>query len=121
MRNTVDRAAARGGDTADLGRRLGEAVDELAAVVDLVQDDDDVASRSANASALLDAFGHTVVGWLLLDQLGNLNHSHSAEFAAGKRSVCRYFFHRELPLASHALEIVACGEDSAFKMADAWF
>jgi len=80
----------------------------------------------ANASHYLTAAGHLVVGWLWLKQAlaarralaqGRI----SAAFSEGKQQTCRYFLNQELPIAMHAIGLVAGFEDSAQAMREEWF
>jgi alkylation response protein AidB-like acyl-CoA dehydrogenase len=69
-----------------------------------------------NATHLLRAFSHVIVGWLWLDQgciaarQSALTGSGSA-FYAGKLRACRYFFDCELPHAEVWLALVMSGND----------
>ena len=59
----------------------------------------------ANATAYLEAFGHTVVAWLWLEQLVALGTRDDA-FAAGKRAAAQYFFAFELPTTGPKLDLL---------------
>ncbi len=84
----------------------------------------DIERRLANAHSYLLGFGHTVVAWLWLDQAlaaQRLTAEVDRDFAAGKRSACRYFFRCELSKVAGWLDRVTRCEDSALLMQDAWF
>ncbi|MCB1382580.1 MAG: acyl-CoA dehydrogenase [Notoacmeibacter sp.] len=72
----------------------------------------------ANATPLLFAFGHLVVGWQWLDQALAAERAQasgrvSAVFAAGKRAACRYFFDFEMPQIAGWLAPFASGSRAA--------
>jgi alkylation response protein AidB-like acyl-CoA dehydrogenase len=80
----------------------------------------------ANASHYLTAAGHLVVGWLWLKQALAAQRAFaqgrvSAEFCAGKQQTCRFFLNQELPIAIHAIGLVAGFEASAQAMRPEWF
>ena len=65
----------------------------------------------ALASCFLDAMGHIVIGWLLLEQavtayrfLESDTGRYDKHFLQGKVHVCRYFIQQELPIAAAWLE-----------------
>ncbi len=81
----------------------------------------------ANASAYLDLLGHTLVGWMWLQQartaLAALPTASDADtaFYRGKLQACRYFFAWELPRVRHWGERIQSLDDSALAMAPDWF
>ena len=88
IRETEDRAPeALAGAVASL-RSAREAVEEAVAVAHGMNDP---AAALANATPMLQAAGHLVAGWLLLD-LASLDAA-----GEGQRLACRYFAEFELP------------------------
>ena len=80
----------------------------------------DPATALANASEYLEAFGHTVVAWIWLQQAcvaGNRRQ----DFYAGKRAACRYFFEWELPKVATKLDLLQSGNSLLADMRDAWY
>ncbi len=77
----------------------------------------------ANASVYLEAFGHLVVGWLWLEQAlaAAPERRGDADFYAGKRQACRYFFAHELPKVDAQLALLASLDDTTLAMRDNWF
>lgn len=81
----------------------------------------------ANASLYLEAFGHTVVGWLWLRQAqvalqGIANCGPQTEaFYRGKLKACDYFARYELPRVSSLAGLLAEVDGTALSIADAEF
>lgn len=81
----------------------------------------------ANASAFLEAFGHTVIGWTWLRQgLAALRglpgaSARDADFYQGKLQACRWFLRWELPRADALLARLRDGDDTALAMPPEWF
>lgn len=93
----------------------------------------------ANATVYLEAFGHLVMAWIWLEQKlvadrggesGSENGGDSggdratdadANFYAGKRQACQWFFAAELPRVDTQLDLLASLDTSALQMQDAWF
>ncbi|WP_313803198.1 acyl-CoA dehydrogenase [Sphingobium sp.] len=92
---TAARAAAYG-EIASLAPLLLEAWSRIEAII---EDARGLERRRMlfNASPFLDAMGHVVVAWLLLDQLLAGGGQDSA-YLRGKRRACALFFITELPL-----------------------
>src|SRR6185436_4917582 len=65
---TVTRAAAAGGEAAELGTALGSTVARIGEVTATLWGSGDPAVALANASIYLEAVGHAVVAWLWLEQ-----------------------------------------------------
>jgi hypothetical protein len=62
--------------------------------------------RLFGASALLDAIGHVVAGWLLLDQLADRSIAGDDPYLDGKRRSCALFYAIEFPKLAAWLSIV---------------
>ena len=73
----------------------------------------------ANATAYLQAFGHTVLAWLWLD-VGLSVHGDS-DFAQGKRAAQRYFYAYELPRIEAWLGVVERREALCREMRSEYF
>jgi len=116
--------AADDADSPEQASRLAEALARLLEVNASLAGEPDGERRLANAQSYLLAFGHIVVAWIWLQQAlaaRGLRAEVDRDFAAGKRSACRYFFRCELTKVGRWLDLVADGEDSALRMQDAWF
>ncbi len=75
----------------------------------------------ANATVYLDMLGHVVVGWMWLRMaLAARNHP-DADFAAGKKAACRYFFRYELPATGPWLDLLAAQDRTCLEADAAWF
>jgi alkylation response protein AidB-like acyl-CoA dehydrogenase len=84
---------------------------------------DDANETLANASLYLEAFGHTVLAWIWLEQaLVAIGKSgHDADFYTGKLQACAYFFRWELPKVGPQLDLLATLDTTTLDMKDAWF
>jgi alkylation response protein AidB-like acyl-CoA dehydrogenase len=78
----------------------------------------------ANATPYLQAFGHTVLGWIWLevalcarDRLAE----HDEPALQGKLAAARYFFHYELPKVPAWLKVVETRDATCRTMQEAWF
>ena len=78
----------------------------------------------ANATPYLQAFGHTVLGWIWLD-VACCAHAraaaHDAALVQGKLAACRFFFRHELPRVAAWLQVVETRDDTCRTMDEAWF
>jgi butyryl-CoA dehydrogenase len=77
----------------------------------------------ANATAYLQAFGHTVIAWLWLDVALAVHRSGQApdDFGRGKLAAMRYFFRHELPKTEAWLAVVASRDATSREMQEGWF
>ena len=117
--------AALADEIRNIGARAesaGEFVDEARTLIVLLEnacqhvnntraliEQGEIESGLALASDFLNAMGHVVVGWLLLEQALTAiecadNDSYDKDFLDGKVQVCRYFIDHELPVAAAWLE-----------------
>ena len=120
----IQAATHEDADTRQQSLRLRESLDHVRATTAALAAAPDVERQLANAHLYLLAFGHIVVAWLWLSQslaAQALSSGVDADFVAGKRSACRYFFQCELSKVGGWLSLIAAGEDTALKMQDAWF
>src|SRR3954447_13369423 len=65
---TIERADAAGGEAAELGRELREALERLVAVTAQAWGSGEIDAVLANATPYLEAAGHTVIAWMWLEQ-----------------------------------------------------
>ena len=108
---------------ADLARyaaALESAVGRIATTTQLLHAVGDPSRTLANASMDLEAFGHTVIAWIWLEQ-ACAAHGKPGAFYDGKRQAARYFFHWELPRINPQLDLLASLDETTLKMRDEWF
>jgi len=109
---------------AEYAGALAKALQRTATVTRQLYAAGDLNKTLANASLYLEAFGHTVVAWVWLEQaLLSLNKAqhHDADFYAGKLQACKYFYHWELPKVHQQLDLLASIDTTTLEMQDAWF
>jgi butyryl-CoA dehydrogenase len=129
MRSTASKARELDGlqvHAAALEAAWADVLQTLAVITPLLRSDTDRAL--ANASAFLEAFGHTVLAWTWLRQavvaaqaLSASGVGPDADFYQGKLQACRWFFHWELPRCAHWHQLLRTLDDSALAMQDSWF
>jgi butyryl-CoA dehydrogenase len=118
---TIARAAASGdAELAGFGRALGETLHAVGEATRAALAAGDPERALANASVYLEAFGHTVLAWIWLEQ-ALAAHGRDGDFHAGKRQACRFFFRWELPKVGPQLALVRTLDPTALDMRDAWF
>ena len=106
---------------------LDNAMQRVEAVTRTLYGVGDMNKTLANASVYLEAFGHTVVAWIWLEQalrsVGKQDHDVEAErnFYRGKLQACRYFFNWELPKVHQQLALLESIDTTALDMQDEWF
>jgi butyryl-CoA dehydrogenase len=100
---TTRRAA--GTPFADLAADVDAALARLVAVTGTLWGTGDPALALANASAYLDAAGHTVVAWLWLEQ-ALATRDETSDFHEGKRAAARFFQRWELPKVHTWLDLL---------------
>ncbi|MGF2687912.1 acyl-CoA dehydrogenase [Marinobacter sp. DUT-3] len=109
---------------------LDRAVKSMATATDAINAEKangNVEKALANASLYLEAFGHTVVGWLWLRQaikaVAGLegNGEQTAEFYEGKVKACEYFARYELPKVLGLSGLLSAVDTTALGMQDAEF
>ncbi|MFI1434346.1 acyl-CoA dehydrogenase [Streptomyces lydicus] len=93
---TTARAAAAGGEAAELGARLEQSAARVERTTATLWSRADPATALANASVYLEAVGHVVLAWIWLEQFLALGDDRD-DFREGKRQAARYFFRWELP------------------------
>ena len=123
MNKTLVRATAQP-ELATYAKSLARVLERIATVTKQLHACGDLNKTLANASAYLEAFGHTVIAWIWLEQaLLSLHkeHHHDADFYAGKLQACKYFFRWELPKVHTQLDLLASIDTTTFDMKDEWF
>jgi alkylation response protein AidB-like acyl-CoA dehydrogenase len=107
LAETVAATTARAAGTpfADLAADVDAAITRLVAVTGTLWSAGDPALALANATAYLDAAGHTVVGWLWLEQALATGDA-TSDFHEGKRAAARFFQRWELPKVHTWLDLL---------------
>ncbi|SFP01744.1 butyryl-CoA dehydrogenase [Geodermatophilus dictyosporus] len=98
-------ARAAGTPFADLAADVDAAATRLTSVTATLWGTGDPALALANASAYLDAAGHTVVAWLWLEQ-ALATRDETSDFHEGKRAAARFFQRWELPKVHTWLDLL---------------
>ncbi|MBD3658341.1 acyl-CoA dehydrogenase [Marinobacter sp.] len=135
-RELLDRIAATIGEargidrltaSADQLERAVRALAEATTTLNAEKAAGKVEQALANASLYLEAFGHTVVGWLWLRQAIKANAGlqgnggQTAEFYEGKVKACEYFASYELPKVVTLAGLLNAVDTTALGMTDAEF
>ncbi|MGN6650174.1 acyl-CoA dehydrogenase [Trinickia sp.] len=98
--------------------RLGEVTEKLNRL-------EDIDLKLANAAPYLEAYGHVVVGWLLLDQAivaeQLMDDTPNSDFYRGKLASCGYHFGWEIPKVESWLAVLDPVETTPLAMAIEWF
>ncbi|HYO36797.1 MAG TPA: acyl-CoA dehydrogenase, partial [Geodermatophilus sp.] len=107
LADTIGATTARAAGTpfADLAADVDAALARLTSVTATLWGTGDPALALANASAYLDAAGHTVVGWLWLEQ-ALATREETGDFHEGKRVAARFFQRWELPKVHTWLDLL---------------
>ncbi|MBK1890937.1 acyl-CoA dehydrogenase [Undibacterium sp. 14-3-2] len=116
--------AATHPELAAYDKALARVLQRLAQVTQQLHACGDTNKTLANASAYLEAFGHTVLAWIWLEQALLSLHkedAHDADFYAGKLQACKYFFQWELPKVHPQLDLLASIDTTTYDMQDNWF
>ena len=120
LTETIDRATAAGGDAAAYAATLRPYVERIPATVLTAWADGDPAVALANATAFLEATGHTVLAWLWLEQFLAAA-GKEGDFYDGKRAATRYFFTYELPKTGPMFDLVAAKDRTTIDTPSDWF
>ncbi|MDO2968218.1 acyl-CoA dehydrogenase [Mycobacteroides abscessus] len=102
---TVNASMDIGGEPAELGSRLRDTWLRVKEVTAVLVAEDDIDASLANSSIYLDAFGHTVIAWLWLEQV-LAAHDRTGDFYDAKRHAARYFYRYELPVTATQLDLL---------------
>jgi butyryl-CoA dehydrogenase len=121
LTETIGATTARAAGTpfADLAADVDAAVARLTSVTATLWGTGDPALALANASAYLDAAGHTVVAWLWLEQALATGDG-TGDFYEGKRAAARYFQRWELPKVHTWLDLLESLDRTVLDTPDAW-
>jgi alkylation response protein AidB-like acyl-CoA dehydrogenase len=122
VRKTIA-AASHAPELAAYAAALGNAAQRIDAITRALYAAGDMNKTLANASLYLEAFGHTVVAWIWLEQaLRAVGKSgHDADFYRGKLQACAFFFNWELPKVHPQLDLLESIDTTTLDMQDAWF
>ncbi|WP_068278413.1 acyl-CoA dehydrogenase [Aldersonia kunmingensis] len=112
--------AARSLADAALAEQLDTTWQRLVAVTSTLWGAGDPELTLANSAVYLEAFGHTVLAWIWLDQLVAAD-GKEGDFYDGKRQAARYFFSFELPKVAPQLDLLERLDRTTLDMRDAWF
>jgi butyryl-CoA dehydrogenase len=102
---TVRAASEAGGEPAAHAVALQAAWDDVLRVTGALWEKGDPELALANASLYLEAFGHVVVAWLWLEQLGACG-TREGLFYDGKRAAARFCYAFELPTIDPKLRLL---------------
>lgn len=117
---TVSAARMLGGAAADYADELSTVWNRIVDTTAALWATGDATTALANSSVYLEAFGHTVIAWMWLEQLIATN-GKSGDFYAGKRMAARYFFVHELPRIGPQLDLLDNGDRTTSEMNPQWF
>jgi alkylation response protein AidB-like acyl-CoA dehydrogenase len=121
LRASIAGARATGDvELAQFADALGAALDRVVSVTRTLHGAPDIGQTLANASAYLEATGHTVLAWIWLEQM-LAAHGKSGDFYDGKRQAARYFMRWELPKVYPQLALLESLDPTTAEMADSWF
>ncbi len=111
-------------ETLRFAGELAKTVQRLVSVTQALYGAGDLNKTLANSSVYLEAFGHSVVAWIWLEQSLVAVRNFSAvesDFYNGKLQACRYFFLWELPKVGPMLDLLESIDTTALDMEDRWF
>ena len=117
---TVAKATGCGGELAEMAAQLDAAWQRLAGVTASMFASGDIDAALANSAVYLEAFGHSVIAWVWLEQLVAAN-GHDGDFYDGKRQAGRYFFRFELPRTGPQLDLLESLDRTTLEMQNSWF
>ncbi|RZA10234.1 MAG: acyl-CoA dehydrogenase, partial [Lysobacteraceae bacterium] len=122
VRRSVERGLAIQSLAAD-AHALDAALQRIEAVTAVLYAAGDMNKTLANASVYLEAFGHTVLAWIWLEQamVATGREGHDADFYRGKLQAATYFFKWELPKVHQQLDLLETVDTTTLDMQDAWF
>ena len=111
LRQRIAATISEAGADAAMGQALASFWQRIDVVIERLRT---IGSPAAfdNATPFLRAFGHGVMAWLWLD-MARAAAGGRADFAAGKRRACRYFYDYEVPAAIAWLAPVEQASDVA--------
>lgn len=122
VQKTIAKALAMP-ELAGYAKALGAVLQRIEAVTRTLYSAGDMNKTLANASLYLEAFGHTVVAWIWLEQalrcVGKTGHD--TDFYRGKLQACAFFFKWELPKVQPQLDLLESIDTTTLDMQDSWF
>ncbi len=148
VRETVTRAGIQGGAWLGFGHAVSGTGERIAATIERLYGAGDLDVTLANATVLLEAFGHWVIAWIWLEQalvaqaaLNENGHPGGGEsvsgpsgaarrsvlreadrdFYLGKLQAARWFLRWELPRVQPMLDLLDSLDTTTLEMQDAWF
>lgn len=116
----VERARACSGVAADFADALEASWQRLVTVTTTMFAAGDPEAAMANSAIYLEAFGHVVIAWMWLEQVVVADGS-SGDFYDGKRQAAAYFFRYELPRTAAQLDLLESLDRTTLDMRDTWF
>jgi len=130
LKQRVDRTLEQAADPALHAARqaVSSAWAGIDAAVDRLLRESDDATAIVHATPFLNAFGHAVVAWLLLDiatlasaRLSGAENAIERDYLAGKIKVCQFFAETECPLVGAWLSPLLAGNSTARDIRPAQF
>jgi alkylation response protein AidB-like acyl-CoA dehydrogenase len=121
--NTKVRATLLLCEEPSLVSALASRWDRLEQVTALLHQTGDPDLTLANASVYLEAFGHLVMAWIWMEQsiAARRAVNQDADFYAGKRQACQWFFRWELPRVDAQLDLLSSLDTTTLNMQNNWF
>ena len=121
--STKIRATLERCDEPSLVTALASRWDRLEQVTALLHQTGDADLTLANASVYLEAFGHLVMAWIWMEQFiaASREFNKDADFYAGKRHACQWFFRSELPCVDAQLDLLSALDNTTLTMQNHWF
>jgi alkylation response protein AidB-like acyl-CoA dehydrogenase len=120
IRITTVRARQNGTEAAAFADQLDAVLDRIVSTTARLHGAGDPAVTLANSAVYLEAVGHTVVGWIWLEQL-LATASAGGDFYDGKRQATRYFFRWELPKTAAQFDLLDSLDQTVLDIQPAWF
>jgi alkylation response protein AidB-like acyl-CoA dehydrogenase len=102
---TIAEADLLGGEPEQLARQLDSAWRRLSDTTASLLSCDELDVTLANSAIYLEAFGHTVIAWIWLEQVIAAVDK-DGSFYDGKRYAARYFYRYELPKTASQLDLL---------------
>lgn len=127
VEETVKKAKATHGEWALASSRLESAFGRATHTIKTLYGSGDLNKTLANASIFLEAFGHTVLAWIWLEQALLAHEKIGAatgaerDFYAGKLQAARFFFAYELPKVHPMYDLLDSVDTTTLEMEEAWF
>ncbi len=117
---TIARAKGAGGELAEHGAALEVVWNRVLTVTASMFAAGDPVAAMANSTIYLEAFGHTVIAWIWLEQ-ALAARGREGDFYEGKRAATRYFYRYELPRTGPQLDLLASLDRTTLEMDENWF